>query len=344
MIKKNYVTSVPMLSKLPGRMHLTFNSDFKQYAENYLSRKNLDDIGFYDVYIALYNQLHKSNYKCNPKVEMNRRDDHLKQADIAFRQIRKMVLAQLKERDPGIAKSAAQFELIVSASSEALKRGIKDKISRYRSFAERMSVDMVGVERLGIKSALSALMSEVESAAKAQTEVDLIDVSNMNKRIKDIRPLTDTFYRNAMSLLNGKMTIGKSCSDIESFMEHWAEKVSEYRNEFASKTGVRISKSKKSDEEGSAAPKPPKKEKHYTLPRPRDSKVLPSYYIEPPIIPPQSDIPLYDPNKHYTEYKVGDLVRLENGDVYRVKNLGQIHYHPDSKYGHFGWEIVSYGS
>jgi hypothetical protein len=30
-------------------------------------------------------------------------------------------------------------------------------------------------------------------------------------------------------------------------------------------------------------------------------------------------IPQYDPNKNYTLYHIGDLVRMPNGDVYRVK-------------------------
>jgi hypothetical protein len=54
----------------------------------------------------------------------------------------------------------------------------------------------------------------------------------------------------------------------------------------------------------------------------------------------QYDPPLYDPNKHYTEYSVGDLVRLPNGDIYRVKDLSQVYHAPDSEYGHLGWEKV----
>lgn len=54
----------------------------------------------------------------------------------------------------------------------------------------------------------------------------------------------------------------------------------------------------------------------------------------------QYEIALYDPDKHYTEYQVGDLVRMPNGDIYRVKNLGQVHYAPDGENGHLGWEKV----
>lgn len=51
-------------------------------------------------------------------------------------------------------------------------------------------------------------------------------------------------------------------------------------------------------------------------------------------------IPLYDPDKHYSEYRIGDKVRMPNGDIYRVKDLGQVHYAPDSANGHLGWEKI----
>jgi hypothetical protein len=54
----------------------------------------------------------------------------------------------------------------------------------------------------------------------------------------------------------------------------------------------------------------------------------------------QYEPPLYDPNKHYTEYQLGDAVRLPNGDIYQVKDLGYVHYAPDSPNGHWGWEKV----
>jgi hypothetical protein len=54
----------------------------------------------------------------------------------------------------------------------------------------------------------------------------------------------------------------------------------------------------------------------------------------------QYEPPLYDPNKHYTEYQLGDAVRLPNGDIYQVKDLGYVHYAPDSANGHWGWEKI----
>jgi len=48
----------------------------------------------------------------------------------------------------------------------------------------------------------------------------------------------------------------------------------------------------------------------------------------------------YDPNKHYTLYSVGDLVKMPNGDVYRVMNLSHVHFAPDSENGHYSWDKV----
>jgi len=48
----------------------------------------------------------------------------------------------------------------------------------------------------------------------------------------------------------------------------------------------------------------------------------------------------YNPDKHWTEYQLGDLVKHE-GIVFRVKDLGQIHYPPYSKLGPLGWERMN---
>ena len=59
----------------------------------------------------------------------------------------------------------------------------------------------------------------------------------------------------------------------------------------------------------------------------------------PPSKPIETILP-YNPNEHFTQMKVGDLRQMPNGDVYRVKDLGQVHRPPDSEHGHWGWERV----
>jgi len=49
----------------------------------------------------------------------------------------------------------------------------------------------------------------------------------------------------------------------------------------------------------------------------------------------------YDPNKHYSEYAIGDTVVMPNGDIYRVKSLGHVNFPPDSDNGHYSWEKIS---
>jgi len=54
----------------------------------------------------------------------------------------------------------------------------------------------------------------------------------------------------------------------------------------------------------------------------------------------QYEPPLYNPDKHYSEYHIGDVVRMPNGDIYRVISLSHVHLAPDSENGRHSWEKV----
>ena len=358
-MRQKSIGTMGMISKLSNATHLSVHRAFFNCVENHLPARRFDEVGMREIYVPLYNRLVKANNKVTPKSLMKKRDGHIAEADKYYRLLRQSIEVLVKENgDVTVVCNAKILNDIFIAYGNITKKPLKDKLTIYLNFIEELQKNMNSITVSGVKRLYGKLAEEVLEADNSHLEIIMYKTNCSQNRAIDIRPQIDNAYRNTIEFLNNRWALEKDKFDSEMFMLVWSKKVAEFKNQYAIKEGGRISAKQRSEENASGenAESPAKPKKRYKLPIPRDvrfvdidaGKIVRNPQEKEPLLPDlpgnPDDIPLYDPGKHYTEYKLGDLVRVENGDIYKVVNLGYVHYHPDSKYGHWGWTLVKLGS
>ena len=338
------IGAMPVLCRLDRGMHLALHRDLKLCVETYMSQERQQQIRYKQIYLPCFDELVAANSKVPPSNERAERNGHIEEADASFRRIRRIVEAQAAGKKGGLGEARILREIIKSYESLLDRKSMVLKIAQYPKLIARLLKQERCFVNIGIKSHVEELSKAIECAEIMQNRIVVLNVNNAKYPIKRVRNDIDVAYRGLMMALNSIVLIEEDTSDIQTFIKKWTETLLNYRNAFAAKEGARIKRVGESEVESAK-----KKERYYTLPKPKTyiapkTKAASSGNdgndIVPPVIPPASEIPLYDPNKHFTEYKLGDLVRIDNGDIYMVINLGHVHYHPDSKYGHYGWRLV----
>jgi len=344
--KMKAIGAMPMLNRLSRESHLAFHKDFNVCAETFLPEERMVAIQFTEAYSPALENLIAANSKLSAKNEIVERDVYIAEAYTLFKQIRKIVAGHADDGKGTISDAKILFKILKSYDFLVNRRAVTLRITQIPKLISRLSEYEHCFERFGIKTHIENLSRAINNADVMQKRIIVINAKNTKLSIKETRYKADAAYRSMMLSLNAILLVNKNTSDIDIFRDKWAEMLLLYKSAFSSKEGARIKRAGESEQSES----PKKKVKYYKHPNPRlltkpekrtKNTSGGGNDLPPVVIPPNmDDIPLYDPNKHYTEYKLGDLVRLENGDIYRVKSLGHVHYHPDSKYGYWGWETV----
>jgi len=340
-----------VLKTLNNTKHLNFYTNFEVTAKRYLPNDRLTKIRFDDVLLDLYKQLKESNNKPETKDMIAKRNAHIRETDKYLNRVKKTIEWAISDLGVKVVSQAKVLNSILN-NNMPKTNGVKDKIRSYMIIVEKFNDHLSqNNDDMNIKPTFDKFVEELLAAYGAYNIVDHIQSDNKQYVTKKIRRQIDIAYKNAMSYINNIIALNEDSSDCEEFVIRWNEKLSEYRNTYASKMGKSIAKKKASNEgeENASA----KKEKHYKKPKPRPIEISSTlkHKISLSQNEPQSssstqqssininNIPTYDPDKHWTEYKIGDMVKFE-GVIYRVKDLGQIHYPPYSKLWQLGWEIV----
>ena len=351
------IGAVPMVKSLSNSNHRALYQSFIECAEKHLSKEKLEEVTYFTKFKPLFNTLIEYSKKVSITAETKKRNLHLAKADKFFLVMRQTVSKLSKIDDENEISEAKVIKEIISSAGNATRKAINDKITSYIYLIEKLNEHPTYMERLGevINSIYSTFINEVNLAKEMHDIIDSADVINMDKKIASVRPEIDASYRNIMSYLNAERALKEDDFTYEKFMSSWQEKVNEFRNAYASKKGSRISaKQRKSasysceeQNEGNASTT---KKKRYTAPKPKNIRIptvmntsnshSSSTDDSPWIGLDLNSIPDFDPDKHYSQYKLGDLVKFHEV-VYRVKDLGQCHYPPYSKLGELGWERVN---
>ena len=336
--------AIPVLDRLSAGMHLAFHRDLKICVETFLPVTRQNAIRYRENYLPRFDDLMSANSKLPPKNQMVERNAYISEADIRFRQIRKVLDGLATDNKDTVTDAKTLRKIVKSYDILLSKKSIARKFANYPKLIARLREHSQYLESVGLRILVEELSRAIEDAEAVQGRIVMVRVENKKFPVAGTRRKIDVAYRSLMMALNASKIIGEDVSDTEIFRTKWSELLLSYRTAFATKEGARIKRVGESEVESAK-----KKERYYTLPKPK-TYIAPKAKaassgdggndIVPPVIPPASEIPLYDPNKHFTEYKLGDLVRIDNGDIYMVINLGHVHYHPDSKYGHYGWKLV----
>lgn len=346
-VKLVNVGTIPMMGSMRNGVHFVIHGDYKKCVENFLPANRRAEIGYDTVYIPLFKLLAEVNNRVIPENERRKRDMHVRSADKIYRKLVLSVAGRAGEYDDNVICEAKTINSIIRAYGDLRRFGISNRIEKYANFLAKLDKNPRDIDIVNVRHLVEDLREEIKYASQMRAEiVDYWERGRQNKT-KVTRKAIDAAYRNAMAYLNSCRAID-GATDCEAFMSKWDEYVEKHKRAYAPLAGLRISK--RANAEESAASPTPRRSNYYTLPKSNTTRTFNAGAVkmpggnpppEPDIPANPSDIPLYDPSKHFTEYKLGELVRLENGDIYKVINLGHVHYHPDSKYGHHGWVKVN---
>jgi len=313
-----------------NRVHLRndayfqLNSDFRDLVNRY-GAQNLKIKPMFEEWLKLFQKVDDAFRKINKSALTQKIHEADKARDEIYAAMVEMVNANMKSWEPEVKSAANRLKILFNTYGNVARKPINEQTSAIVNILQELRGNYASdcaiiriedwVERLALENErFSELMTERydEGAAKSDTVM------------KDVRKELDLLHAVIIERLYALSVIEEG-DVFEQFIKTLNLIVSKYGGK-SPRSRSASAQHNGEDENGGGG------EETYYGGGEETGGEDGEYDL--------SQIQEYDPNKHWTEYQLGDLVKSE-GIIYRVKDLGQIHYPPYSKLGPLGWERVN---
>jgi len=307
--------------RLRNDAYFQFNTEFrdlivKEGAQNLKIKEQFDE------YLALYRKVDDGLKKINKSIYTEQIREADKARDEIYAAMVETNSAALKHYVPDIKNAAKQLKILFDTYGNVTIRTYNEQTSAIYNLLQELNAKYLNAARL---VAIEGWADELErrNIAFDQLMKERFDesASGTNINLRDARINADVVYDVIVERLNARSVLD-SDERLERFIRTLNVIISKYGGKSPKRTSLATAQASAEDTDngfgngGGGG----------------NSDENDGYDL--------SAIEEYNPDKHYTEYKLGDLVKHE-GIIFRVKDLGQIQYPPYSKLGPLGWERVN---
>jgi len=304
-------------TRLRNDAHFQFHTEFNDLVSKE-NAQTLDVAALYNAYSQCYKREDDAMKRINKSALTEKIHEADKARDAVFVPAVELSRVMCKHFDQSIAYAANRIRIVFDTYGRLAIKPIDEKTSAIYNVLQELEDAKYknDIKAVGLNTWLSELKSRnkaFETLVKQRVEESL---TRSDIIVKSARQELDKVYRSIIERINAFVVVGDA-SKYENFIRCINVVIGRY----AVKAHTRYRKNKSGgftpvgDVGGGS----------------HGGGANGGIMYEPP---------LYDPNKHYSEYNVGDTVRMPNGDVYRVVNLGHVHFAPDSAEGRYSWEMI----
>jgi hypothetical protein len=319
------------LRKMRNDAHFQFHTDVKNLIERTGAQK-IKIQNLFETYVGAYAVEDKS-LKAIVKSEHT---EKIKAADILrddmYAGMTMINSASLKHFDEDVRESAKRLKILFGAYGRITVKALSEQTSAvYNILQELNGKYKADAEKVGI----SGWVQHLEVYNK--TVNDLMNIrfeesaAKFDVSMPDARKKIDVAYRAIVEKIEA-LTVVEGAANYEVFIKTLNAIVSRYE-------GGKTVKQKGADG-GSSGGSNGENDEDFDDFDDSDNENTGGSGGNSDNGDEYANVPIYNPNKHYTEYRLGDLVRVDEY-VYRAIDLGQVHHNPNSVYGNLGWERVN---
>jgi hypothetical protein len=239
--------------------------------------------------------------------------------------------ASLKHFDEQVREAAKRLKILFNAYGNIAKKSLSEETSAvYNILQELDGKYKAEVEKVGLSGWVKHLETYNKTVSDLMTTRFEESAAKFDVSMPDARKKTDLAYRAIVEKIEA-LTVVEGADNYEVFIKTLNAIVSRYDGGKA----VR----QKGAAGGSAGGSDGENYEDFDDFDDDDDEDTGENTGDLGNVDEYANVPIYDPNKHYTEYRLGDLVRVDEY-IYRAINLGQVHHNPNSVYGNLGWERV----